>query len=145
MARKSTKSVPAPATGKSGYAIGVKRTEAEWDELCQSVFIPAREAGTTMTDLRSQYGRSKFIRNALRRAGRHDLLGVKRGNDAVGAKARKQTLINFIVKQRQNGEGWDGLELKSGKTRTELKKILTEAGHGDLAIGRVQLRVKQDA
>jgi hypothetical protein len=139
--RAPRKAAPKPKVGKAGYALGIKRTEAEWDALVPSM-VKRLNSGETMQDLRAELGRSKFIRDAFRRAGIQPV-GAKRGLDKLNPKARKSTKVKFIIAQRERGEGWDGLEIKTGLTRTDLKRILTEAGRDDLANGRVQLRTKK--
>lgn len=136
MAKQSTITV-----GKSGFALGQKRTDDEWDELFTSEILPALQAGTTMTELRSTYGRSECIRQAARRAGYASTSAARRGErNFTQLKVKgvnKKVLANRIAARRQDGASWNTLRLQTGLDRDELMALLKAHGHDGVTDGRV--------
>lgn len=142
MARKSTIAAPSVATGKSGFALGQKRTDAEWDEIVLKHIVPALQAGATMQSQRELYGASRFIRASLIRQGFGTPADVKRGtkNPVQPLKVKgvaKSVLAKRIAARRQAGVCWDRLVFETSMDADALRTLLRENGMPELATGRV--------
>lgn len=111
------------------------RTQDEWDTLARDTIVPMLQAGTTMTEVRSQFGAGNTIRAALTRVGFNtkgqpiELAPVKGSN--------KKVLASRVLARRQSGVAWWRLELETGLAKQELIELLNSHGHSDVTQGRV--------
>lgn len=140
MARRTTKSTQSVAVGKSGYALGSKRSDEQWDQLFAAEILPALQAGETMTSLRAQYGPSEKIRQAARRAGYATTNDARRGEQTfspISVKGAGKAVAKRIATARQAGCSFNHISLRTGKDVAELKTLLRQHGYTDLANGRV--------
>lgn len=110
------------------------RSNEEWDKLALATIVPALQAGTSMTEIRAQYGAGPTIRRALDRVG-YDTKGRK--VESVAIKAAGKALAARVAKRRQAGAAWWRLEHETGKSQDELKALLAKHGHASLTDGRV--------
>lgn len=111
------------------------RSQSEWDALARDVIVPRLAAGEKMTDIRAEYGSGATIRRALMRVG-YDT----KGQPATVAKttaAKPQVLAKRLADRRAAGASWDRLALETGRAADELRALLAQHGHADLAAGRV--------
>jgi phosphoglycolate phosphatase-like HAD superfamily hydrolase len=92
------------------------------------------KAGTTMTDIRAEFGQGAKIRKALTEAG-YNTKGEKIEVEAINGSGK--TLATRVARAREAGKAWYSLEIATGKSETQLKDLLTEHGFGELAEGRV--------
>lgn len=111
------------------------RSQAEWDALAKDVIVPRLAAGEQMTDIRAEYGSGATIRRALMRVG-YDTKGQP-AQVAKTAAAKPQVLAKRVADRRAAGASWDRLALETGKHADELRALLAEHGHAELAAGRV--------
>lgn len=92
------------------------------------------KAGTTMTDVRAQYGSGPAIRKALSKAG-YNTKGEQVELEKISGSGA--SLAKKVAAERKNGVAWYTLALRTGKDESVLKELLEEHGHGDLVSGRV--------
>jgi hypothetical protein len=111
------------------------RTQADWDKLALETIVPALQAGTSMTEIRSRYGAGPTIRRALDRVG-YNTKGEKVTATKV-AGSNTKVLANRVAARRKAGAAWWRLEHETGRSMDELKAILAKHGHANLAEGRV--------
>lgn len=110
------------------------RSQADWDKLALEVIVPALQAGTSMTDIRAQYGAGPTIRRALDRVG-YNTRGQKVDRTAI--KATGAALAKRVHARRLELASWWRLEHETGKSQDELKALLAKHGLEDTAAGRV--------
>lgn len=106
-----------------------RRAAENWDNLVDEI-REARQSGTTMKDLKTQYGVSSDVplREALARAG-YDSKGDALEYDDISG-LRGAPLKNRIVKERKEGTAWYLLALMTGKSESELRSLAGDAGTG---------------
>jgi hypothetical protein len=111
------------------------RSQADWDKLALDTIVPMLQDGTSMTDIRAQFGAGPTIRRALTRVG-YNTKGQKVGDTkTVGTKPA--VLAKRVAERRRSGAAWWRLELETGKDADTLRSLLTEHGETDLTSGRV--------
>lgn len=110
------------------------RSQAEWDTLALEVIVPALQAGTSMTEIRAQYGAGPTIRRALDRVG-YNTKGQQ--VDPTTIKATGAALAKRVHARRLQLAAWWRLEHETGKSQDELKALLAKHGYQDIASGRV--------
>lgn len=92
------------------------------------------KAGTTMTDIRAEYGAGPKIRKALMEAG-YNTKGESVEIESISGSGK--TLAARVAKQRENGVAWYALAIATGKPESVLRDLLTDNGYGHLVEGRV--------
>lgn len=127
MAAKSTK---APTTTERR----ANRTQEDWDKLVPTI-VKALQSGTTMTDIRAQYGAGPTIRRALWRNG-FDTKGNSIKLTALKG-SKPSVLAKRVAERRNQGASWIRLSLETGKDADELRTLLRAHGHDTLTEGRV--------
>lgn len=142
MAKQSTLTV-----GKSGYALGIKRSDAEYDQLWQDSILPALVNGATMQSQRELYGRSEPIRQACRRAGFTSIseaIRVTRNGQGTGTLktikvkgVSKAVLAKRVHEARVQGDSWNTLRLRTAMDRDDLVALLAAHGYDGVTTGRV--------
>lgn len=93
--------------------------------------------GTTMTDIRAEYGAGPVIRKALAEKGyntKGERVEVEDLSDLKGAK-----LAKAIAALREEGRAWYYIELAADMSADDAKALLVEHGFDELATGRVSL------
>lgn len=109
------------------------RSDADWDAVVPTI-VKALRSGTSMTDIRAQYGAGPTIRKALWRNG-FDTKGNAFNVEAI--KGTGKVLATRVAKARQSGASWGLLQLRTGKPESDLKALLAKHGQLTLAQGRV--------
>lgn len=111
-----------------------RRTAADIDKLVPQ-FKKHLTGGGTMKALKAEHGFSSDvpIREALARAG-FDSKGKKLNIEAITGGGA--SLAKKVAKARRDGDAWYILALRTGKTESELKALLSEHGHSEEASGR---------
>lgn len=116
------------------------RSQSEWDELALGTIVPMLQDGTSMTDIRSQFGAGPTIRRALARVG-YNTKGEQIA--VVGTvkttRVQPKVLAKRIAEQREGGAAWWRLELATGQSADELRTLLSD--HGYTADGMVSGRM----
>lgn len=134
MAKQSTLTV-----GKSGYALGSKLSNEDWDTLFTSKIQPALANGATMQSQREQYGPSEKIRQAARRCG-YDTKGRKVQYPPIKVKGvTKAVLAKRINEARVQGNSWNMLRFRTGLARDEMTALLKAHGFDTVTAGRVMV------
>lgn len=129
---RAAKQAPAPAAAANGTR-AARRTRAEVDLLVPD-FVKHLTAGGKMRELKAKHGFTDDgpIRAALLRGG-YDSKGQPVDVESITLKGVK--LADRLVKERNDGTPWYQLELATGLSQGELKKIVAERGGS--ASGRV--------
>lgn len=133
-AKKGGASAKKATAAKKSTSNSTRRTAADIDKLVPA-FKKHLTGGGTMKALKAEHGFSSDvpIREALARAGfdsKGKALNVEKITGSGASLAKK------VAKARRDGDAWYILALRTGKTESELKALLSEHGHTEEASGR---------
>lgn len=113
---------------------GNRRTHEDILELVPEI-VRKLKAGTTMTDIRAEYGAGPVIRKALTEKG-YNTKGEKvEVEDITDLKGK--ALAKAVAALREDGKAWYYIELAADMSADDLKELLEENGYEELASGRV--------
>lgn len=129
---------PEPEPAKNGN----RRTHEDIVALVPEI-VKHLQNGVTMTEIRlggdtvgpNGYGAGPVIRKALTEAG-YNTKGERIETPDLTTLEGK-ALVDAVVKLRQENKAWYYIELATDMSQDDLKDLLEENGHGDLAAGRV--------
>lgn len=124
-----------PATKTDATTRRPNRSNEEWDKLAREVIVPALQAGTTMTELRAQYGAGVTIRRALARIG-YNTKGQKM-QVLRTTGSRPQVRAKRVAERREAGAPWWLLEMETEMSADALKADVAKYANAELASGRV--------
>lgn len=129
-----------PAAKAKAPAVVKGLTQAQIVAKSVPAIVKSLKSGTTMTDIRSQYGAGSVIRKALADAG-YNTKGEKVTVEPINGSGA--VLAKRVAAARADGRAWWNIELATGKTEIVLRDLLNENGYGELAEGRV-VREQED-
>lgn len=111
-----------------------KKRESKYTPIDVEDIVEKLQGGTTMTEIRGEYGSGPKIRKALTEAG-FNTKGEEIKLEKITGKGA--ALAKRVAAKRKEGVAWYTLALMTGMSESDLKELLTEHGFEDLVEGRV--------